>query len=82
MNLPGPANLDISVEYPYSETIPATQSLLGAAMKVSRWGGFPLADMFILSCSNGAFDIDDVNGKPRRSASGGEGVNGAGQSPW
>lgn len=82
MNLPGPPNLDISPEYPYSETIPAKKGLLGAAMKVSRWRGLPLADIFILSCSNGTFDIDDVNGKPRRSASGVKCVNGAGHSPW
>jgi hypothetical protein len=51
-------------------------------MEVSRWRGFPLADMFIFSCSNGALYIDDVNGTPRRLASGVECVNGAAHFPW
>jgi hypothetical protein len=69
-------------EYPYSEAFPAKMSLLGAAMKVSRWRGFPFADMFFLSGAKDAAAVDEANGEPRRSASKVEGVNGAGHSPW
>jgi hypothetical protein len=78
VNLPSPPDLDILREYPYSETFPARMSLIGAAVEAAGWRGFPLADIFVLSCWTDAADVDEVNGKPRRSALEVEGVIGEG----